>query len=291
MAKVKNNDFEMQLLNRAIEEESKFKDLLFNSQKIDGLPVDEPVLYVKRVLFDEGFIIATKAYKDEWHLFKCGEEYNDGEDIYGFPNIVGITFENGKFISGLKIGEDAFIIRYTPNMKGLYFWLRDMCIKIARIDLAIENNVIMSSMGFVYSCDGVNVKSMKEALRQASQGDFAVFASQNITDHINTEKAQATYYGDKLYELKEKYIKEVLTRLVGVASVSDKKERTTSYDTNLPASIDTAYMYVDTFNEDCEKYNLPFKMSINSTIEELYNNYVNNENVQNTEIKEGANNE
>ena len=286
MAKTKNDDFKTLLLIRAEEEESKFKDLLFNSQKIEGLPLDEPSLYAKNVLFDCGYIIATKAYGDVWHLFKCGEQYNDGTDIYGVSNVVGITFENGKFISGLKVNKDAFIIRYTPTKKGLYTWLRQMCLLIARIDLAIENNMILSSMGFVYSCEGVNVKSMKEALRQASQGDFAVFASQNITDRINTEKVQAQFYGDKLYELKEKYIKEVLTRLVGVASVSDKKERTTSYDTNLPASVDTAYMYVDTFNEDCKKYNLPFKMTINSTIEELYNKYVNND-INNTEIKEG----
>ena len=286
MAKTKNDDFKNLLLIRAEEEKSKFKDLLFNSQKIEGLPIDEPDLYVKEVCFDEGFIIATKAYGDEWHLFKAGEMYNNGTDIYGAPNVIGITFENGKFISNLKLNKDAFIIRYTPNMKGLKLWLDLMCERIARIDLAIENNLIMSSMGFVYSCDNVNVKSMKEALRQASQGDFAVFATQNITDHINADKAQAQFYADKYYSLKEKYVKEVLTRLIGVASTSDKKERTTSFDTNINESADVAYMYVDTFNNDCAKYGIPFKMTINSTIEELYNAYVNNDNINNNE-KEG----
>lgn len=275
MAKTKNEDFEKLLLIRAEEEESKFKDLLFNSQYIDGLPSDEPDLYVKRVLFDCGFIIATKKYNDEWHLFKAGELYNDGLDIYGYPNRIGITFENGKFLNDLKLNEDAFIIRYTPTQKGLREWLKLMCMRIARIDLAIENNTIMASMGFVYSCDGVNIKSMKEALRQASQGDFAVFSTQSITDKINTDKAQAQFFADKMYQLKEKYVKEVLNRLIGIASTSDKKERTTSFDTNLGESVDVAFMYVDTFNNDCEKYEIPFKMSINSTIEELYNNYIN----------------
>ena len=289
MAKIKNDDFKKLLLIRAEEEKSKFKDLLFNSQKIEGLPKDEPDLYAKEILFDMGFMIATKEYNEEWHLFKAGELYNNGVNIYGAPYVIGIAFENGKFISNLKLNEQAFIIRYTPTMKGLKLWLDLMCEKIARIDLAIENNLIMSSMGFVYSCDDVNVKSMKEALRQASQGDFAVFATQNITDRINADKAQAQFYADKYYELKEKYVKEVLTRLVGIASTSEKKERTTSFDTNIGESIDTAYMYVDTFNADCEKYNIPFKMVINSTIEELYNQYINkdNNNIDENTTKEG----
>ena len=78
-----------------------------------------------------------------------------------------------------------------------------------------------------------------------------------------------------MYQLKEKYVKEVLNRLIGVASTSDKKERTTSFDTNIGEATDVAYMYVDTFNNDCKKYKIPFKMTINSTIEELYNNYIN----------------
>lgn len=275
MAKTKNEDFEKLLLIRAEEEESKFKDLLFNSQYIDGLASDEPDLYVKRVLFDCGYIIATKKYNDVWHLFKAGELYNDGIDIYGYPNRIGIIFENGMFISDLKLNEDAFIIRYTPTQKGLREWLKLMCKRIARIDLAIENNTIMASMGFVYACDGVNVKSMKETLRQASQGDFAVFSTQSITDKINTDKVQAQFFADKMYQLKEKYVKEVLNRLIGVASTSDKKERTTSFDTNIGEATDVAYMYVDTFNNDCKKYKIPFKMTINSTIEELYNNYIN----------------
>lgn len=284
MAKVKNDDFQTLLLARADEEKSKFKNLLFNSINIEGLDKEQPDLYIKDMLFVRGYMIATKIYNDKWCLFKCGS-YDDKNNIYGRfqPELVSIEFENGKFIKDLKVNDNAFIIRFTPNKEGLEIWLDLMCKRIARIDLAIENNLILSSMGFVYSCDGVNKKSLKESLRQASEGDFAVLATQLITDKINTEKVQAQYYGDKFYELKEKYIKEVLTRLIGVASVGEKKERTTSFDTNIGESIDTAYIYVDTFNNDCKKYNVPFKMTINSTIEEMYEKYMNIDDTNNNE--------
>ena len=85
--------------------------------------------------------------------------------------------------------------------------------------------------------------------------------------------------------MKRKYIKEVLTRLIGVASAEEKRERTTSFDMNINEATDTAYIYVDTFNNDAEKYNIPIRIKLNSTIEDLYNKYFD---LNNTEEKEGA---
>lgn len=273
MAKTKNTDYETLLRLQAKEEKSKFMDLLFNSQKIDGLPEDEPLYYVQKTLFEYGYMLAYKM-QDKWYLLKRGG--NNGDvDKFGFSKKWDIDFQNGEVITNQKLYKDVFIIRYTPTMHGLLKWLELMCRKIARIDLAIDNNLLQSSMGTIYGIDGCNITSFKEALRQASQGDFAVFTNNNIASSINADKAQAQYYADKFYELKEKYVKEVLTRLIGVASTINKKERTASYDMNINESVDTAYIYVDTFNNDCKKYNIPFKMTINSTIEELYNMYYN----------------
>ena len=271
MAKTKNKDFEKLLLLQAEEEKSKFLDLLFNSQIIEGLQEDQPPLYVQRVNFNYGYMLAYKI-EGKWYLVKRGG--NNGElNKFGFSKKWSIEFENGASINNLELNKDVFIVRYTPNMHGLNEWLDLMCKKIARIDLAIENNLLNSSLGNVYGCDDINITSMKEALRQATQGDFAVFTNNNIAGSINAQKAQATYYGDKFYDLKQHYVKEVLTRLIGVASTIDKKERTASYDMNINEATDTAFIYVDTFNNDCAKYKLPFKMKINSTIEEIYNAY------------------
>ena len=283
MAKTKNQDFKTLLSLRADNEKSKFLNLLFSSQIIEGLPQDEPTLYIQKVLVNKGWCVAYKLFNDKWYLVEGTELFLD--NMWGLSDTISLIFKNGNIIPNLRVGIDAFIIRYTPTMEGLLPWLEDMCKRIARIDLAIENNLLYASMGFAYACDNVNVKSLKEALRQGAEGDFAVFTTNNVADSINAEKLQAQYYGDKFYDLKRKYIKEVLTRLIGVASAEEKRERTTSYDMNINEATDTAYIYVDTFNNDAEKYNIPIRIKLNSTIEDLYIKYFD---LDNTEEKEGA---
>lgn len=271
MAKIKEFDFEAILQETAFEEEKRFKDLFFNQIVIDGLETDQPELYVKQKCFEYGYMIATQL-NNKWYLVKQSGEF--GIDKFGYPISVNICFENGTMIRGLKLGRDAFIIRFTPTKNPLELWLRHMCYEIARCDLAIQNNLLYSSMGGIYETDASNVTSMKAALKQAFAGDIAVFASKNIVDKLNVEKNQAIFYGDKFYALKEKLINEVYARLMGVSNTNDKKERTQSFDMNVNEAIDNVYTFIDTFNADCEKYGIPFKMKLNGVIEELYNNAV-----------------
>ena len=39
--------------------------------------------------------------------------------------------------------------------------------------------------------------------------------------------------------------------------------------------IDNIYMFIETFNKHCEQNNLPYKMVLNSTVENLYADYQN----------------
>ena len=52
----------------------------------------------------------------------------------------------------------------------------------------------------------------------------------------------------------------------------DKKERVQvgEVNTTINQATDYIYLLIDTFNKQCESYDLPFKMSCNGSIEELY---------------------
>ena len=54
----------------------------------------------------------------------------------------------------------------------------------------------------------------------------------------------------------------------------DKKERVQVGEVNATTGqcVDYIYMIIDTFNKYCNYYNLPFKMSLNGSLEELYEN-------------------
>lgn len=283
MAKIKEFDFEAILQETAFEEEKRFKDLFFNQMLIDGIAEDQPTLYVMEKFFEYGYLIALKL-NNKWYLVKQSGEF--GIDKFGYPDRVNVCFENGTMIRGLKLNRDAFIIRFTPTKNPLELWLRQKCYEIARCDLAINNNLLYSSMGGIYETDSTNVNSMKAALKQAFAGDIAVFASKNIVDKLNVEKNQAVFYGDKFYELKQKLINEVYSRLMGISNTNDKKERQTSFDMNVNEAIDNVYTFIDTFNADCKKYNIPFKMRLNGVIEELYNNRNQNNSMTETEETE-----
>ena len=285
MAKIKELDFETILQETAFEEEKRFKDLFFNQIIIKNLAEDQPNLYVMEKFFEYGYLIAIKL-NDIWYLVKQSGEF--GIDKFGYPNKVNVCFENGTMIRGLTLGRDAFIIRFTPTKNPLELWLRHKCYEIARCDLAINNNLLYSSMGAIYETDATNVVSMKAALKQAFAGDIAVFASKNIVDKLNVEKNQAVFYGDKFYELKQKLINEVYSRLMGISNTNDKKERQTSFDMNVNEAIDNVYTFIDTFNSDCKKYNVPFEMKLNGVIEELFNQ--NNENIEKKENNEEVEN-
>jgi hypothetical protein len=73
---------------------------------------------------------------------------------------------------------------------------------------------------------------------------------------------------------------------MGISNTNDKKERQTSFDMNVNEAIDNVYTFIDTFNADCKKYNIPFKMRLNGVIEELFNNRNQNNSMTETEETE-----
>ena len=76
----------------------------------------------------------------------------------------------------------------------------------------------------------------------------------------------------KIYILKGEFKNELLTKLGIMNANTDKRERVQVGEVNatLGQCLDYLYLLIDTFNKQCETYEIPYKMIINSSIEELY---------------------
>ncbi len=244
-----------------------YLNLLFNSIKINGLPQDEPIEYALNVLFIRGFIGAIKL-DGKYYLVNADKVGNINR--FGKSLFYRVVFADGKMLKGkFKLNEDIYIIRLNPRAYSFKNWLYHKSEEMARVDIAIQNNLEASSLGFIIETEG-NELTVRTALKKGRDGDFCIF-KRNNNDLFKITPLNQEYIGDKLLEHKQKINNEVYARMGIVAGVSDKAERVQSYDLPLDVAIDSIYTIIDTFNHDCNTFNLPFDMQLNGAIEELYN--------------------
>ena len=80
------------------------------------------------------------------------------------------------------------------------------------------------------------------------------------------------YLVDKFTEARDHEENKLLNKLGILTANTAKKERVQSAEVNstLNVSSDYIYLFIDTFNKQCETYGLPFEMVFNGSMEELY---------------------
>ena len=243
---------------------NRFIDLLINSIIIEGLPADIPNDYVIKKLIEYGNI---GVYKDTLWLpvNKFGTM-----NIYGVYDTYDLIAENGKLFYGKK--ENTKVIRFTPTQRSIKAWLMVKCYELATIDIAIRNNIEnTSSPALILVDDKSNALSLKNEYLQKKIGVPVIFSTNNFANNYKVLDTGADFIVDKLQMARKDILNEVYAFMGIVAGNSDKKERVQSYDLPIDLAIDSIYVFIDTFNKDCEHFNIPVKMRLNGAIEELYN--------------------
>ena len=244
---------------------NRFIDLLINSIIIDGLPADIPTDYVIKKLIEYGNI---GVYKDTLWLpvNKFGTM-----NIYGVYDTYDLIGDNGKLFKGTK--ENTKVIRFTPTQRSIKQWLLIKCDELASIDIAIRNNLEnTSSPALILVDDKSNALSLKNEYLQKKIGVPVIFSTNNFANNYKVLDTGADFIVDKLQMARKEVLNEVYAFMGIVAGNSDKKERVQSYDLPIDLAIDSIYVFIDTFNKDCEHFGIDVKMKLNGAIEELYNN-------------------
>lgn len=266
LAKVQSSSFDALV--------SEYENLLINSFKI--LKNDEPINfitenYIKETIISNGSIGYDKITDDFYRVKGTGRD-NKGN----FITLLFLT-ENGKSFTreasyeATKSG--AYLIKGTPTGTPLINIINQSCKLINSCNEAIFQNIEACKSPFVAILENDELKeSFELALKQKQDGEPIILVSSALGEAMKVLNLQVQFLADKFNVLKGEFKNELLTKLGIMNANTDKRERVQVGEVNatLGQCLDYLYLLIDTFNKQCETYEIPYKMIINSSIEELY---------------------
>lgn len=265
-------------------------NLILNSVKIKNLENYVPENIVKRWLFELGRVAVLKL-NDEILFAMCD---GVGVDAYGRPTQYTIRTQNGKTWT-LDANADMLkgVLYIQPNKRGIFEYLYHRCEELAYVRLCMENNLIATENQVVYECSDIDtVNKMKIAYKKREIGMPVIFASgadKSFVDGVNVLGKDVPFIADKLLAMYTNIRNEILEHYGILAGNTDKKERVQvgEIQSQVGYVIDNIYMFIETFNYYAKVNNMPYEMTLNSTVENLYGNYLiqgENENGNETNI-------
>lgn len=263
----------------AFEEYENIMNLLVNSVKIENIEKDVPEDIVKRWLFELGRVAVFEMGNNKMLWAKCN---GAGVDEYGQPTMFTIITANSKtWTIGRNSDNLKGVLYIKPNRRGVFEYLWQRCQELAYVRMCMQNNLIATENQCVYECADVDtVNKMKIAFAKREIGMPVIFASgvdKSFSEGVDVLGKDVTFVADKLLGIYTNIRNEVLEHFGILAGNTDKKERVQvgEIQSQLGYVIDNIYMFIETFNKHCELNNLPYKMVLNSTVENLYADYQN----------------
>ena len=252
-----------------------YKNLLANEVSIVDKTTGNPInfadeTFAKNALID-GCVGYDKLSKKFYYV------YGEGIDEYGNPTELNLITANGKTIrrpaSYDNNVDGAYILKAYPfgfSLSGLIEKATDF---ISECDTAIGQNLEACKTPYIVVCKNADLrKSFDTAIEKKSLGQAVIVVSEDIGDGLKAVNITTNYLVDKFVEARDHEENKLLNKLGILTANTAKKERVQSAEVNstLNVSSDYIYLFIDTFNKQCDTYNLPFEMVFNGSMEELY---------------------
>lgn len=264
-----------------------YLNLLLNSVKVqykDGGELPYSVeTFVKRQLFENGWVgydKITARTDDETLGFYIA--FGEGRNKLG--NFVRLIFRsvNGQVEynrPACYTNEDdgAYIITALPNRDGITIGtiIKETTDFMTTCDIAIRQNVEACKTPYIVVCKNKDLMlSFEQALQQKILGQACLVVSEDLGEGLKSVKIDVDYLADRFAEIRD-FERDTLLNKLGIMTANiDKKERVQSAEVNATIGQATDYIYllIDTFNKQCDTYGLPFEMILNGSLEEIYLN-------------------
>lgn len=264
-----------------------YLNLLLNSVKVQykggsELPYSVET-FVKRQLFENGWVgydKITAKTDDETLGFYIA--FGEGRNKLGnferliFRSVNG-QVEYNRPASYTDEEDGAYIITALPNRDGITIGtiIKETTDFMTTCDIAIRQNVEACKTPYIVVCKNKDLMlSFEQALQQKILGQACLVVSEDLGEGLKSVKIDVDYLADKFAEIRD-FERDTLLNKLGIMTANiDKKERVQSAEVNATIGQATDYIYllIDTFNKQCDTYGLPFEMILNGSLEEIYLN-------------------
>lgn len=249
----------------------------------DNLIPYEQETFAKRALIESGAVGYDNITKRWYFVF--------GEDVNEYGNPVYLTLVTANGVSMYRTAD------YEPNEDGAYkinaLPLGGTCLGalieeatdfMTNCDIAMRQNLEACKTPYIVVCKDEDLRLSYESAIQAKQtGQAVLLVSADLGEGLKAVDITTQYLVDKFGMARDRERDILLTKLGILTANDDKRERVQSSEVNatLGEASDYIYLLIDTFNKQMDTYGLPFEMRYNGSMEEIYLNNEENDNVQN----------
>ena len=254
-------------------------NLLMNAVKVvSGQDSDETINYevetfLKRGLFENGAMGYDKLTK-QWYYV-----YGQGLNEFGNPTSLIFVTANGKTFTRpayYKDKEDgAYKVDALPVCMSMAQLIKETTDFMTNCDVAMRQNLEACKTPYIVVCKNEEMRlSFEQALQQKILGQACLVVSEDLGEGLKSVKIDVDYLADRFAEIRD-FERDTLLNKLGIMTANiDKKERVQSAEVNATIGQATDYIYllIDTFNKQCDTYGLPFEMILNGSLEEIYLN-------------------
>ena len=227
--------------------------------------------FIKRGLFQNGAMGYDKITK-QWYY--C---YGQGLNDYGNPVKLIMATANGKTFerpaSYDKDDDGAYRILAVPNEMSMALLIKECTDFMENCDVAMRQNLEACKTPYVVVCKNEDLRySIEQALQQKVMGQACIVVSEDLGDGLKAVNVSADYHADEFKKLRDAERDTLLTKIGILTANTDKAERVQGAEVyaGIGECTDYVYLLIDTFNKQCETYDIPYMMLFNGSMEDIY---------------------
>ena len=250
-------------------------NLLMNAVKVvsaQGEAINyETETFLKRGLFENGAMGYDKLTKQWYYVYGQGlNEFGNPTSLI-FVTANGKTFERKAYYENEEDG--AYKVDALPINMPMSQLIKATTDFMTNCEVAMKQNLEACKTPYIVVCKDDKLRlSFETALQQKILGQACIVVSEDLGDGLKAVDIGVTYLVDKFAEARDTERDTLLNKLGILTANTDKKERVQSAEVNasLGQASDYIYMLIDNFNKQCDSYGLPYKMTFNGSMEEIY---------------------